>query len=106
MNGYKRTYLVSCLAISVPCVFFILLGIDKISLWQVAFLGIVLGLWWISFILLHRNMARSFLISCLVANLFWWPLLIQTIRRVQHIISTGSLEGPGGQVPRLHSFST
>jgi hypothetical protein len=95
-DGYKRTYLISCIVVSVPCLFFIFLGIVNASLWHILFWGIILGLWWIPFVLLRRNAGRSFLISFLVANLFWWPLLIQTSRRIHHIAATGSLEGPGG----------
>jgi hypothetical protein len=57
----------------------------------------MLLLWWCIYIYLRKYKVFSFWGSFILINLFWWPLLAQTIRRTLFVMENGGMERADGQ---------
>jgi len=86
----------------------IVLGIRNVSIFYIITLLGANILWWFAYIYLRKDKSFSFWISFSVVNLFWWPLLIQTVRRIWFVIEHGGMErsdGHGSPVAFLLSLA-
>jgi len=96
MNRYKRTFLLCTWMTSVPCILFSILGIYSGNFMPPLLPGIIAAIWWGAYFLLRFRKKCAFAISLVVVNLLWWPLLVQTVRRMHFVIADGALEGADG----------
>ena len=86
----------------------IALRIRNVSLFYIVILFGANILWWFAYIYLRKDKSFSFWISFSVVNLFWWPLLFQTVRRIWFVIEHGGMErsdGHGSPVAFLLSLA-
>ena len=93
MDLYKRTFLVSAIIISLPCVFFAITCLQS-PLGLVA-LGVGFT-WWLAYQLLRNDLKFAFTFSFILANVFWWPLLFDFARRLFFMIRIIWLENVDG----------
>jgi len=96
MNKYQKSIFVTALVISLPSLFLLFVGISKMSLTHLGFWGGMLALWWGSYWYLRKGTKTSFWLSFCLVNLFWWPLLLQTVRRAVFIVKNGGMERADG----------
>ena len=96
MNRYKRTFLLSTWMTSVPCIVFSILGIYSGNFMPPLIPGIIAAIWWGAYFFLRSRKKYAFAISLVIVNLLWWPLLVQTVRRMHFVIANGALEGADG----------
>jgi hypothetical protein len=96
MDRYKRTFLLATLLISLPCILFLVTGIFWGNFMPALIPGVISAIWWGAYFLLRTNKKYVFSVSLMIVNLFWWPLLVQTIRRMYFVIENDGLEGANG----------
>ena len=96
MDRYKIAFLFVSIMASVPSTFLFWVGIKNLSLSHLFFWGGMLLLWWCTYIYLRMDKKFSFWWSFLLINLFWWPLLAQTIRRILFVIENGGMDRADG----------
>lgn len=96
MKSYRRSVFATALIISFPSLFFVLIGIMKLSLSHLVFWGGLLVLWWGTYAYLRHGTKRAFWLSFGLVNLFWWPLLWRTLNRIVFMIDNGGMELAGG----------
>ena len=96
MDRYKITFLFVSIMASVPSTFLFWVGMKNLSLSHLFFWGGMLMLWWCTYIYLRMDKKFSFWWSFLLINLFWWPLLAQTIRRILFVIENGGMDRADG----------
>jgi hypothetical protein len=96
MKRYRQSYLISGLLISIPCAFLVLVGIETMRLPHIMVWGGLLCLWWLAYYCLHKSTPGSFAFSFVLTNLCWWPLLIQTVRRVVFVVQNGGMDRADG----------
>ena len=56
----------------------------------------MLLLWWGAYWYVRKGSKRAFWLSFSLVNLFWWPLLWQTGRRIVFVIEHGGMERSDG----------
>lgn len=108
MAGFKKSVLLVAIIVSLFSVTLIVLGIRTVSFFEFFTLFGTNILWWFAYIYLRKDKSFSFWISFSVVNLFWWPLLIQTVRRIWFVIEHGGMdrpEPPGSPVAFLLGFA-
>jgi len=96
MNRYERTFLLCTWLTSVPCILFSILGIYSGNFVPPLIPGIIAAIWWGAYFFLRSRKKYAFAISLVVVNLLWWPLLVQSIRRMHFVIVNGALERVDG----------
>ncbi len=96
MAVYKKAFLFVSIIVSLPSMFFLAVGVPMLDIPKMAFGGGILLLWWGTYAYLRTGKALSFWGSFLLINLFWWPLLLQTGRRVWFVIENGGMERDDG----------
>jgi hypothetical protein len=96
MSHYRKTFLITAIIISLPSLFLFSVGVVNMSLAHLSFWGGMLALWWGMFFYLRKESKRAFWLSFGLINLFWWPLLWQTIQRIVFIIENGGMERADG----------
>jgi len=96
VKGYKIAFLISVLLISLPSAFLVVVGVVNLSATHILFWGGMLFLWWFAFWNLRRGVKRSFRLTFLLVNLFWWPLLARTAQRVLFVLENGGMERSDG----------
>lgn len=96
MANYKDAFLFVAIMVSLSSVFFLVVGIFGFNVFNLAFWGGMLLLWWGTYTYLRTGKAFSFWGSFLLINLFWWPLLVQTSRRIWFVIENGGMERADG----------
>ena len=96
MANYKDAFLFVAVMVSLPSVLFLVVGIFGLNVFNLTFWGGMLLLWWGTYIYLRAGKAFSFWGSFLLINLFWWPLLVHTGRRIWFMIENGGIERADG----------
>jgi hypothetical protein len=96
VKDYKIAFLISALAISLPSAFLVVVGVVNLSATHILFWGGVLFVWWFAFWNLRQGVRRSFGLTFLLVNVFWWPLLARTAQRVLFVLENGGMERSDG----------
>jgi hypothetical protein len=100
MKKYRHSILALAILISPLAALFIYIGINKGSITHLLFWGGVLIVSWGLYLYLLKGSCLSFWLSFALVNIVWWPLLLQTIRRVIFlIVNQGMDRADGGGSP-------
>jgi len=89
---YRKAFFVTISLISVPGGLFIVYGLLKQSVAHISFWGLLLGLSWFAYWYLKLAGKYSFALSFTLVNLFWWPLMAQTVHRILSVLEKGGPE--------------
>lgn len=81
---------------SLPSAFLLTVGIITLQFFQIIFWAGMLLLWWATYIYLRKNRPFAFWGSFLLVNLFWWPLLFQTIIRISFVMKNNGMDRVDG----------
>ena len=96
MRKFRNSLLVTAIIISMPSMFLLYIGATRINIFNMMFGAGVLILWWCAYFNIRKESKWSFGLSFGLVNLFWWPLLWQTTRRILFIFENGGLDSSDG----------
>jgi hypothetical protein len=100
MKKYCNAILANAILVSPLCALFIYIGISKASIVHLLFWGGILIASWGLYISLLKDKRLSFWLSFALVNFVWWPLLVQTARRIIFVIvNQGMDRADGGGSP-------
>lgn len=96
MTIYSKALLLAAAVISLPSTFLIVVGIVNLRPGLLLVWSGMMILWWSAYFYVRSDRRFSFWGSFLLVNLFWWPLLVQTIRRIAFVMENDGMEGADG----------
>lgn len=96
MTIYKKALLLAAAVISLPSTFLIIIGILNLRPGLLLVWSGMLILWWSAYFYVRYDRRFSFWGSFLLVNLFWWPLVVQTVRRIAFALENGGMERADG----------
>jgi len=96
MKKYRNSILALAILISPLAALFIYIGIKKVSITHLLFWGAVLVVSWGLYFYLLKDSLLSFWLSFALVNIVWWPLLLQTVRRIIFVIVNQGMERADG----------
>jgi len=96
LKSLTKAYLVSVVLITIGLGLHSADWLISLHFGRAALATAVLVVWWISFLYLKKKRPRAVALSFLLVNIFWWPLLYQTMRRILFMIEHGGMERSDG----------
>ena len=96
MHKFQNSILIKTIVISMPSVFLLYIGATRTNIFHMMLGGGMLSLWWCAYFNISKESRWSFWLSFGLVNLFWWPLLWQTTRRILFIFENGGLDSSDG----------
>jgi len=91
MDKYRKAFFVSALAFSLPSCLSLIGALVTLSLTGLSILGSFVIAWWGMYFYLRTASKTAFWFSFALVNLYWWPLLVQSVRRSIYIIKKGDI---------------
>lgn len=95
MYKYRKSLFITALFISIYSLFLFGVGVMTLSFARLAFWGGMLVLWWGAYFSLRQDTKPVFWLSFSLVNLFWWPLLWQSVSRLLFVLENSSMERDG-----------
>ena len=97
MNIYVTSFKVSAAIISLPCSFLLAVNLNNLNALGVVLFGGLLSLFWGLYWLLRTGKRFAFAVSFSFVAILWFPLLYQTIKRINFVLENGGMERADGQ---------
>ena len=88
MDKYRKAFFASALVISLPSC----LSLITFHLTGLPLLGAFIITWWGLYFYLRTASKTAFWFSFALVNLYWWPLLVQSVRRIIFVLKNGGLK--------------
>ena len=97
MKIYVTSFKVAGAIISLPCGFLLAVNLNNLNALGVVLFGGLLSLFWGLYWLLRTGKRFAFAVSFSFVAILWFPLLYQTIKRINFVLENGGMERADGQ---------
>jgi hypothetical protein len=89
MDRYRKAFFVLALVVSLPWFLSLIFSIVKLT--GVGIVGSFLIAWWGLYFYLGTESKTAFWFSFVLVNLYWWPLLVRSVRRIIYVIKNDNI---------------